>query len=97
VINPETRTEVLHFSPTFLISKKKKAEAAIIAIVPTKKVNAVAWLMPKPWLASNRLDAVIDNNIKIEFNFPYSVSGFSGFSCFNIFNNRQKLILFKIS
>jgi hypothetical protein len=42
VIRPETRTEVRHFSPTFRISKKKNADAAIIAIVPIKKVKAVA-------------------------------------------------------
>ena len=70
MIKPETKTEVRHFSPTFRISKKKKAEAAIIAIVPTKKVKAVAWLIPKPWLASNKLDAVIDKNIKKVLIFP---------------------------
>jgi hypothetical protein len=41
VIKPLTNKEVLHFSGTFLISRKKKAEAAIMAIVPTKKVKAV--------------------------------------------------------
>jgi hypothetical protein len=76
VINPETRTEVRHFSPTFLISKKKNAEAAIMAMVPTKKVKAVAWLIPSPWLASNKFDAEVDNNITNNFNCPYSIVDF---------------------
>jgi hypothetical protein len=80
VIKPETKTEVLHFSLTFLISKKKNAEAAIMAMVPTKKVNAVACLIPRPWLASNKFDAVIVKNITTNFNFTYSVIGFSGYS-----------------
>ena len=80
MIIPETKTDVRHFSPTFLISKKKNAEAAIMAMVPTKKVNAVAWPIPKPWLASNNSEAVIDKIIKKSFNFPYSKNGFSGSS-----------------
>jgi hypothetical protein len=51
-----------------------------MAMVPTKKVNAVAWPIPKPWLASNNSEAVIDKNIKKSFNFPYSKNGFSGSS-----------------
>ena len=39
VINPETKTEVRHSLLVLLSSKKKKTEAAIIAIVPTKNVN----------------------------------------------------------
>jgi hypothetical protein len=79
VIIPETRTEVLHFSPTFLISKKKNAEAAIMAIVPTKNVKAVAWPIPKPWLASNKSEAIIDKYIKKSINFPYSLNWIFGF------------------
>jgi hypothetical protein len=40
VIKPETRTEVLHFFEVLFNSKKKKTEAAIMAIVPIKNVNA---------------------------------------------------------
>jgi len=40
VINPETNTEVRHFLEVLFNSKKKKTEAAIIAIVPMKNVNA---------------------------------------------------------
>jgi hypothetical protein len=40
VINPETRTEVLHFFDVLFNSKKKKTDAAIIAIVPIKNVKA---------------------------------------------------------
>jgi hypothetical protein len=39
VINPETRIEVLHLESKLFIDKKKKAEAAIIAIHPTKNVK----------------------------------------------------------
>jgi hypothetical protein len=74
---------------TFLISKKKNAEAAIMAMVPTKKVNAVAWLIPSPWLASNKFDAVIDKNITYSFNGPYSVVGFSGNSVNNPLKNNE--------
>ena len=41
VINPLTRREVRHFLSTFHISKKKKTEAAIMAMQPTKKVKLV--------------------------------------------------------
>jgi len=41
VIKPDTNIEVLQRSATLRISKKKKTEAAIIAIVPTKKVKAM--------------------------------------------------------
>ena len=41
VIKPDTNIEVLQRSATLRISKKKKTEAAIIAIVPTKNVNAM--------------------------------------------------------
>ena len=40
VIKPETRIEVRHFLSTLDISKKKKTDAACIAIHPTKKVKA---------------------------------------------------------
>jgi hypothetical protein len=40
VMRPETRTEVLHFGEVLFSSKKKNTEAAIMAIVPIKKVNA---------------------------------------------------------
>lgn len=40
VIKPETKMDVLHFFSTFDISKKKKTQAAIMAMVPTKNVNA---------------------------------------------------------
>jgi hypothetical protein len=40
VIRPETRTDVRHFSEVLFTSKKKKIDAAIIAIVPMKKVKA---------------------------------------------------------
>jgi hypothetical protein len=39
VIRPDTRIEVLHLESNEFIDKKKKAEAAIIAIQPIKKVN----------------------------------------------------------
>jgi hypothetical protein len=39
VIKPETRTDVRHFLSNWFNDKKKKADAAIIAIHPTKKVN----------------------------------------------------------
>jgi hypothetical protein len=39
VINPLTNKEVFHFPSTMLIERKKNADAAIIAIVPTKNVN----------------------------------------------------------
>jgi hypothetical protein len=40
VIKPDTRTDVRHALSVELNSKKKKTEAAIIAIVPIKKVKA---------------------------------------------------------
>jgi hypothetical protein len=40
VIKPETRTEVLHLGEVLFNSKKKKTDAAIIAIVPMKNVKA---------------------------------------------------------
>jgi hypothetical protein len=40
VINPETRMEVRHSGAVLLNSKKKKTDAAIIAIVPIKNVKA---------------------------------------------------------
>jgi hypothetical protein len=40
VIKPETRTDVLHFLSNWLKDRKKNAEAAIIAMQPTKNVNA---------------------------------------------------------
>jgi hypothetical protein len=40
VIRPETSTDVLHFGDVLFSSKKKNTDAAIIAIVPIKKVNA---------------------------------------------------------
>jgi hypothetical protein len=40
VIIPETSTEVLHCGEVFPTSKKKNTEAAIMAMVPIKKVNA---------------------------------------------------------
>jgi hypothetical protein len=39
VINPDTNTEVRHFLSNWLNDKKKNADAAIIAIHPTKNVN----------------------------------------------------------
>ena len=39
VIKPETRTEVLHSLLVLLNSMKKNTAAAIMAIVPTKKVK----------------------------------------------------------
>jgi hypothetical protein len=39
VINPDTRIDTRHFLSNWFIDKKKKAEAAIMAIQPTKKVN----------------------------------------------------------
>jgi hypothetical protein len=84
VINPETKTEVRHFSPTFLISKKKKAEAAIIAIVPTKKVKAVACSIPSPWVASNKLEVVVDKNIAYKFDFSYSLKDFQNTPLFQL-------------
>ena len=39
VISPETKMEVLHFLSKLLIDKKKNADAAIMAIHPTKNVN----------------------------------------------------------
>jgi hypothetical protein len=40
VIRPDTRTDVLHFGEVLFNSKKKNTDAAIMAIVPMKKVNA---------------------------------------------------------
>jgi hypothetical protein len=40
VINPDTKTDVRHALSVVLNSKKKKTDAAIMAIVPMKKVNA---------------------------------------------------------
>jgi hypothetical protein len=40
VIIPDTSTEVRHFFSVLPNSKKKKTDAAIMAIVPTKNVNA---------------------------------------------------------
>jgi hypothetical protein len=40
VINPETKIDVRHFDEVLFISKKKNTEAAIMAIVPMKNVNA---------------------------------------------------------
>jgi hypothetical protein len=39
VMSPETRIDVLHFLSNPFMDKKKKAEAAIIAIHPTKNVK----------------------------------------------------------
>jgi hypothetical protein len=39
VINPDTNTDVLHSLLVLPTSKKKNTAAAIIAMVPTKKVN----------------------------------------------------------
>jgi hypothetical protein len=40
VIKPDTSTDVRHALSVLLNSKKKKTEAAIIAMVPMKNVNA---------------------------------------------------------
>ena len=40
VISPETNTDVLHFWGVLFNSKKKNTDAAIMAIVPIKNVNA---------------------------------------------------------
>jgi hypothetical protein len=40
VIKPDTSTEVRHAFSVLLNSKKKKTEAAIMAIVPIKNVKA---------------------------------------------------------
>jgi len=40
VINPETRMDVLHWGEVLLNSKKKNTDAAIMAMVPMKNVNA---------------------------------------------------------
>jgi hypothetical protein len=40
VIIPETNNDVLHFLEVLFNSKKKKTEAAIMAIVPIKNVKA---------------------------------------------------------
>ena len=39
VIKPDTNPEVRHSALVLFNSKKKNTDAAIIAIVPTKKVN----------------------------------------------------------
>ena len=39
VIKPDTKTEVRHFLSNWFNDKKKKADAAIMAIQPTKNVN----------------------------------------------------------
>jgi hypothetical protein len=41
VIKPETSTDVRHALSVLLNSKKKNTDAAIMAMVPTKKVKAV--------------------------------------------------------
>lgn len=41
VIRPLISNEIFHLRSTVLIEMKKKTEAAIIAIVPMKKVNPV--------------------------------------------------------
>jgi hypothetical protein len=38
-MRPDTKIEVLHFLSKLFIERKKKADAAIIAIQPTKNVN----------------------------------------------------------
>ena len=40
VIKPDTNNEVRHFLSVLFNSKKKNTDAAIMAIVPMKKVNA---------------------------------------------------------
>jgi hypothetical protein len=40
VIKPDTRTDVLHSFSVLFNSKKKKTEAAIMAMVPIKNVKA---------------------------------------------------------
>jgi hypothetical protein len=40
VINPETSTEVLHAFSVLFNSRKKKTDAAIMAMVPIKNVKA---------------------------------------------------------
>jgi hypothetical protein len=40
VISPDTSTDVRHFGAVVDSSKKKKTEAAIMAMVPMKKVKA---------------------------------------------------------
>jgi hypothetical protein len=39
-MSPETKTDVRHFLEVLFSSKKKKTEAAIMAIVPIKNVKA---------------------------------------------------------
>ncbi len=39
VIKPDTKIEVFHFLSKLFIDRKKNAEAAIMAIQPTKNVN----------------------------------------------------------
>jgi hypothetical protein len=41
VIKPLTNNEVFHLPSTLLLSKKKKTDAANMAIRPTKNVNPV--------------------------------------------------------
>jgi hypothetical protein len=63
VIKPDTNIEVLQRSATLRISKKKKTEAAIIAIVPTKKVKAMYDGSEVPVRRSNSLlEATVFSN-----------------------------------
>jgi hypothetical protein len=39
VIKPETSTDILHFLSNWFKDKKKNADAAIMAMHPTKNVN----------------------------------------------------------
>ena len=67
VIKPDTNIEVLQRSATLRISKKKKTEAAIIAIVPTKNVNAMYDSSEVPDSSSNSLldPTVLSNCVNI--------------------------------
>jgi hypothetical protein len=66
VIKPDTNIEVLQRSATLRISKKKKTEAAIIAIVPTKNVNAMYDGREVPDSSSSSLpDATVLSNCVI--------------------------------
>ena len=62
VIKPETSRDVLHFLSTDHISKKKKTDAAIMAIVPMKNVKEVI-VLTSVTLVMSTTPPVADNNV----------------------------------
>jgi hypothetical protein len=63
VINPETKIEFLHLASTEFNDRKKKADAAIIAIVPIQKViptkSPAAGTSPKKYITFKKFSIII--------------------------------------